>query len=119
MVDFEDEIYGAIDSEYTRLEFPEGFVYTCCDQRNGSPGCARKRRHKPMDSVKRAKVAVKEGDPETRPVANPFLKALSSSAPAPAAKPAATVTTIDDGGDDKENQNGGGSRTDKSATTAE
>lgn len=38
-VDHDEDCHGIIDSAEMREEFPESFVYTCCDQVGTSDGC--------------------------------------------------------------------------------
>ena len=41
--DHNEDVGGEIDSEEKRSEYPEGFIYDCCDKRGDSEGCERSR----------------------------------------------------------------------------
>ncbi|KAL8673234.1 MAG: hypothetical protein Q9168_002346 [Polycauliona sp. 1 TL-2023] len=41
--DHNEDVGGEIDSEEKRSEYPEGFIYDCCDKRGDSEGCQRNR----------------------------------------------------------------------------
>jgi hypothetical protein len=37
--DHDEDCHGIIDSNEMREEFPDGFVWTCCDKLGSEPGC--------------------------------------------------------------------------------
>jgi hypothetical protein len=37
--DHDERCHGIIDSDEMRDEFPDGFVWTCCDKLGSEPGC--------------------------------------------------------------------------------
>lgn len=40
-----------------RAEFPEGFIWECCERANGSEGCRKRNHHVPLEATrKRAKL---------------------------------------------------------------
>ncbi|KAI4284986.1 MAG: hypothetical protein L6R38_001001 [Xanthoria sp. 2 TBL-2021] len=41
--DHDEDWHGTIDSEEMRREFPEGFIYPCCDKNGESEGCKTSR----------------------------------------------------------------------------
>jgi hypothetical protein len=34
---------GPVDTQFNREEYPEGFIWTCCDKLGDEPGCQRGR----------------------------------------------------------------------------
>ncbi|RMZ68880.1 hypothetical protein GMOD_00002765 [Pyrenophora seminiperda CCB06] len=51
--DHEENIHGEIDNQDMREVYPEGFMYTCCDELGSADGC-KTSRHRP-NRAKRAK----------------------------------------------------------------
>ena len=41
--DHDENCHGIIDTDEMRKEYPEGFLYTCCDKDGEAKGCARAR----------------------------------------------------------------------------
>ena len=40
--DHDENCHGPIDTEENRIEYPEGFLWNCCDEVNGdTPGCSK------------------------------------------------------------------------------
>jgi hypothetical protein len=37
--DHDENCHGDIDTPENQREFPEGFIYSCCEKRGGSEGC--------------------------------------------------------------------------------
>jgi hypothetical protein len=54
--DHDENCHGTINSEWARKEYPEGFVWSCCEQNGDADGC-ESGVHEP-DMSKRAKVRV-------------------------------------------------------------
>lgn len=44
--DHEEEVHGTIDCEESREEYPEGFLWSCCDQPGDAKGCLQGRHQK-------------------------------------------------------------------------
>lgn len=39
--DHDEDCHGIIDSYELQQEYPEGYIYDCCEQPNKTPGCRR------------------------------------------------------------------------------
>ncbi|EAT82605.1 hypothetical protein HBH56_112270 [Parastagonospora nodorum] len=52
--DHDEDCHGEIDSEWARKEYPEGFVYSCCDAKANEEGCQMDA-HKPIINSKKSK----------------------------------------------------------------
>lgn len=37
--DHDERCHGIIDSYEMQQEYPEGYIYDCCEQQNETPGC--------------------------------------------------------------------------------
>jgi hypothetical protein len=37
--DHDEDCHGTIDTEENREEFPEGFIWSCCEKDMSDPGC--------------------------------------------------------------------------------
>jgi hypothetical protein len=51
--DHDEDCHGTIDDEASRIEYPEGFKWDCCEELGDQKGCKRSR-HRP-DRSKRIK----------------------------------------------------------------
>jgi hypothetical protein len=51
--DHDENCHGPIDTPEMREEFPDGFIWNCCDETGEAEGC-KKARHRP-DRTKRIK----------------------------------------------------------------
>ena len=68
--DHDERCHGIIDSDFCRKEYPDGFLWTCCDEIGTHPGCKfsrhqsepeRSKRRRCSDSASESSSA-KEGD---------------------------------------------------------
>lgn len=41
--DHDEDCHGPIDTDENRMEFPEGFIWSCCDKQGHRSGCTRGR----------------------------------------------------------------------------
>ncbi|KAI0360093.1 hypothetical protein OH77DRAFT_1419483 [Trametes cingulata] len=55
-VDWDDWVHGPKDTEENRRQFPENFVWTCCEEDGTHPGCTEQE-HEPEDAQGRRKRA--------------------------------------------------------------
>lgn len=50
---YDERFHGVIDSDFCRKEYPEGFLWTCCDEIGTHPGCKFSRHQSDPDKSKR------------------------------------------------------------------
>jgi hypothetical protein len=60
--DWNEDVYGEIDTKENRKKYPHGFMWECCEQRTGAKGC-QQGPHQSKTSQKMLKV--KGWDAET------------------------------------------------------
>lgn len=53
--DWDEEVHGPIDADDTRREFPENFLWTCCQEDGVSVGCVNGL-HQPANPQKKPRV---------------------------------------------------------------
>jgi len=55
--DHDEDCHGPIDNESNREEYPEGFIWTCCDKNGEVEGCKIGRHREEPETVKRLRMA--------------------------------------------------------------
>lgn len=56
--DHDENCHGTIDSDWAREEYPDGFVWTCCDRLGTAPGCKRGRHQSNPEKSKKGSDAI-------------------------------------------------------------
>jgi hypothetical protein len=54
--DHDEMCHGDIDSDFCKREYPQGYIWDCCDTQGDQPGCERSR-HKADPRLKAARRA--------------------------------------------------------------
>ena len=50
--DHDENCHGTIDTEANREEYPEGFVWSCCDRQGDEPGGCLRGKHEALETKK-------------------------------------------------------------------
>jgi hypothetical protein len=55
-VDWDEDVHGTIDSVEIQQEYPENFLWTCCERDGTSYGCVHGSTHEPVSQSKRRRL---------------------------------------------------------------
>jgi hypothetical protein len=61
--DHNEDCHGTIDSDFCRKEYPEGFIWSCCEKKGDEEGC-RMSRHV-SDPAKNKRHGRRPGEPDS------------------------------------------------------